>query len=141
MRIAEDVGEIEEAGIPVVEAHAMHRAGHAVLVQIGGHVDAEHVEPARHQRMNVARDRLGERRDEDARGERRRLVMAVENHRIPFQFRARHVARFQHVVHVAVAVVVVADVFLVEIGQGRDFVRRAEILAIPGDHLVPARRD
>ncbi len=134
-RIAEDVGEIEEARIPVVEAHAVHRARHSVLVQVGRHVDPQYVEPARHQRVYVARDRFRERRDEDARRKRRRLVMAVENHRIPFQLGSRHVARFQHVVHVAVAIVVMAHVFLVQIGQGRDLVRRAQILAIPRHHL------
>ena len=134
--VAKDVGEVEKAGVPIVEAHAMDGAGHLVFIQISSHVHAENVEPAPHQGINVGRDGLGERRNENARGKRRGLVMAVENHRVPFDFGARDIARFQHVVHVAVAIVVVSDVLLIEVGQRTHFVRRSDILAIPGHHFV-----
>src|SRR5258708_2812608 len=81
--VAEDMRKIEKSRVPVVESHAMNGAGHAVLIEVGGHPDAVQVEPARHQWMDIRRDRLGERRNKDARGKWRRLVMAIENHWIP----------------------------------------------------------
>ena len=134
--VAEDVREIQKSRVPVVEPGPVDRARHVVLVQIGRHVHAQNVQPARHQRMDVRRNGLHERRDEDARGERSRLVMAIEHHGVPFQFSARHLLRLQHVIHVAVAVVIVADVFLVKIGQRADLVGRADVLAVPRRHLV-----
>ena len=53
-----------------------------------------------------------------------------------------HHARLDHVEHVAVAVVVVADVLLVQPRHRRDLERRADVAAIPlGDHLLPIRVD
>ena len=53
----------------------------------------------------------------------------------------RHVcsmhARLDHVQHVGVAVVVVADVLLIQPRQARQLVRRADVLHVPlGDHLL-----
>ena len=63
--------------------------------------------------------------------------MVVEDLRLPF---ARHPGRHPRldlVDHVAVAVVVVADVLLVEEGRRGDFVRRAQVGAVPlGDHRL-----
>ena len=59
-------------------------------------------------------DGLGERRQPDAGRERRRLVMDVDDLRFPLAPEILHQARLDHVEHVAVAVVVVADVFLIE---------------------------
>ena len=62
------------------------------------------------------RDRLGERRQPDARRERRRLVLHVDDLRLPLAPRARDdLARLDHVQHVGVAIVVVADVLLIQL--------------------------
>ena len=46
-------------------------------------------------------------------------------------------ARLDHVQHVGVAVVVVADVLLIELRQSRQLVRRADVLHVPlGHHLL-----
>src|SRR5215813_10349807 len=70
--VAKDMSKVEKSRIPVVEPCAMDGAGHLALIQISRHVYPVHVQPARHQRMNVRRDRLDEGRDEDAGGKRRR---------------------------------------------------------------------
>src|SRR5262245_9983183 len=134
--VPKDMSIVEKSRIPVVEPCAMDGAGHLALIQISRHVDPEYIQPARHQRMNVRRDRLDEGRDEDAGGKRRRLMMTIEDDRTPFQLGASHLLRFEHVVHVAVAIVVMTDVFLIEIGQRADLVWRAEIFSIPRDDLV-----
>ena len=63
--------------------------------------------------------------------------MTVKNHRLPFQLGACHVLCFDHVVHVAVAIIVVPDVLLIKLGHGADFVRRTEVLLVPmRDHVL-----
>ncbi len=116
----------------------MHGAGHVVLVQIGRHRGAEYVHPAVHQRVRIERDRIAERRNPDARGKRRGLVMVVEHLRIIFELGAGDHLRLDHVVHVAVAIVIVADVFLPQPGRVAHLVRRAEIAAVPFGHLILA---
>ena len=63
-------------------------------------------------------------------------MMAIEDHGIPLELGSSDIARLQHVVHIAVAIVVVADVFLIKIRQRTHFVGRAQILAVPGNHFV-----
>ena len=60
-------------------------------------------------------DRIGERRQPDARREGRRLVLHVDDLRLPLAPRALNDARLDHVEHVRIAVVVVADVLLVQL--------------------------
>jgi hypothetical protein len=93
------------------------------------HADGVHL--PRHQPGDARRDRLGERGEPDARRERRGLVLHVDDLRLPLPPRARDHARLDHVQHVRVAVVVVADVLLIQLVQRRHLVRRADILAVP----------
>ena len=83
------------------------------------------------------RDRLRERRQPDARRKRRRLMVHVDDVRLPLPPRVLHHARLDHVQHVGVAVVVVADVLLIETRHRRRRVRRAEPRHVPvGHHLM-----
>ncbi len=65
-------------------------------------------------------------------------MLAVEDDGAVFDFCAGDDLRLDHVEHVAVAVVVVADVLLVEPRHWRDFERSSEVAAIPGDDHVLA---
>ena len=68
--------------------------------------------------------------------------MHVDDLRLPLPPRVLHHARFDHVEHVAVAVVVVADILLVELRHRRDLERRADVAAIPlRHHLLAVRVD
>ena len=136
--VVEVVGVVQEAGVPVVEARPHVRSAHlAALLERLCHRHAHQVDGPPHQRMYVARDRLGERRDPDARRKRRRLVVVVEKLRLPLAHDPGDRPRLDHVDHVAVAVVVVADVLLVELRQPGDLERRSEVLLIPiGDHVL-----
>ena len=62
--------------------------------------------------------------------------MTVKNDRVPFNLRPRHILRLHHVVHVAVAIVVVPHIFLVQIRQRADLVRRAQVFSIPRHNFV-----
>ncbi len=63
-------------------------------------------------------------------------MMTIEDYRVPFQLSASHFLRLEHVVHVAVAVVIVPDVLLIQIGQRADLIRRTQVLSIPRDDFV-----
>ena len=94
---------------------------------------------ARHQPGRVRGNRLGERRQPDARRKRRRLVVHVNDVRLPLPPRVLHDARLDRVEHVGVAVVVVADVLLIEPRQihALRFVRRADARhVVVGDHRL-----
>ena len=68
-------------------------------------------------------------------GKRRRLVLHVYDLRLPLAPRLLHHPRLDHVEHVGVAVVVVADVLLIELRQR--LVGVADVLHVPlGHHLV-----
>ena len=129
---------VDVARIPRVEARAhVRRADLAVLLERlrDRHADGVHLAP--HERRRVAADRLGEGRQPDARRERRRLVVHVDDLRLPLPPRALDHARLDHVEHVAVAVVVVPDVLLVELHERRDLVRRAQVRRVPvGDDVL-----
>ena len=91
-----------------------------------------------HIRADVGRDRVGERRHPDARGERCGLMLRIPDHRRIGLFGRVDPARLDHVEHVAVAVVVVADILLVEVRHPAGLVRRADMLAVPvDDHVLP----
>ena len=93
-------------------------------------------------RRRVDADRLGKRRQPDARRERAGLVVHVDDLRLPLPPGVLEHARLDHVEHVGVAVVVVADVLLVELRQARQLVGRADVLHVPlGHHLLAVRVD
>jgi hypothetical protein len=90
----------------------------------------------------VDADRLGKRRQPDPGREGTRLMMHVDDLRLPLPPRVLEHARLDHVEHVGVAVVVVADVLLIQARQPRQLVRRADVLHVPlGDHLLAVRID
>ncbi len=101
---------------------------------------ADHVDLSGDDWRRVQADRLGERRQPDPRRERRGLVEDVDDVRLPLAPEVLEHPRLDHVDHVAVAVVVVADVFLVEPRQPRPLVRRVGVLHQPlAHHLHPIR--
>ena len=64
-------------------------------------------------------------------------MVHVDDLRLPLPPGVLEHARLDHVQHVGVAVVVVADVLLIQPRQARELVRRADVLHVPlGDHLV-----
>ena len=84
------------------------------------------------QRMDVGVHRLGVRRHEDARRGLAHLVLVEPDLREPLAVdRARHRARLLLREHEPVAVVVVADVVVVEPGHPAALVARAHVLAVP----------
>ena len=98
---------------------------------------ADHVDFARDHVRRFDADRLRERRQPDARRERARLMVHVDDLRLPLPPRVLDDARLDHVQHVRVAVVVVADVLLIQLRQARQLVRRADVLHVPlGHHLL-----
>ena len=60
-------------------------------------------------------------------GKRRRLVMHVDDLRLPLPPGVLHHARLDHVEHVGVAIVVVADVLLIQLRHRRQLERRADV--------------
>ena len=105
----------------------MHGHGHAV--------DAD-----RNQRVVVEVEGITERRDEHDRAGGTHLVMVVDDLRIPFaEHHARQVHRFDGGGHDEVAVVVVADVFVIEAGQADEGTFLRIFLAhIPVGHELDA---
>jgi hypothetical protein len=100
-----------------------------------GHAD--HVHFARHDERCVDADRFGKWRQPDAGGEWTRLMVDVDDLRFPLTPGVFQGARFHHVQHVGVAVVVVAGVFLIQLRQAGELVRRADVLHVPlRDHLL-----
>ena len=64
-------------------------------------------------------------------------MVNVDDLRLPLAPRVLDHARLDHVEHVGVAVVVVADVLLVELRRVRQLVRRPDVFHVPvGDHLL-----
>ena len=70
------------------------RAGLSVRVELLRDPRADRVDLARHDRRRAQADRIGERRNPDARREGRRLVVHVDDVRLPLAPRALDDARF-----------------------------------------------
>ena len=136
--VLERRGVVDVAGIPRVVAGAhVSGANLAFRIELARDRHADHVQLARHDVGGVQGDRLGERRQPDARRKRRRLVVHVDDVRFPLPPGVFHDPRLDHVEHVAVAVVVVADELLVEAGHRLARRRRAGALHVPlRSHLV-----
>ncbi len=84
------------------------------------HRGADRVDAVDHQRVDVVVERIAKRRDEQHRAGGARLVMVVDDLREPLAIQhAVHVLRLGLSVSVEIAVVVVADVFLIEARQSR----------------------
>ena len=106
----------------------VRRARLVVRVELLRDQRADRVDLARRDRRSPEADGIGERRDPDARGERRRLVVHVDDVWLPLAPHALPHARLDAVHHVAVAVVVVPHVLLVGLVRER---------RLPG-HCLPA---
>ncbi len=134
---------VDIAGIPRVERGAhVGRADEPLLVEPLGDRHPDHVHFARHEIRGIDADGLRERREPDPRRKRPRLVVHVDDLGLPLAPGVLHDARFDHVEHVGVAVVVVADVLLVQARHARQLVRRADVLHVPvRDHLLAVRVD
>jgi len=140
-RVVEAVGVVEEPRVPVIEAGAhVHRTRLPPLLQRLCHRHAHQVHRPPHQRVDMRRDRLCERRDPDASRERRGLVVVVEELRLPIAHDPGDDSRLDLVDHVAVAVVVVPDVFLVQLRRPRHLERSAQVGVVPlRDHVLAIR--
>ena len=134
---------VHVARVPGVEAGAhMRGAGFPFGLELLGDQHPDGVHLARHQRVHPQADRLGEGGQPDPSREGRRLMVYVDDLRLPLPPRACDHARLDHVQHIAVAVVVVPDVLLVELVQRAHLVRGANVLPVPvGDDLLPVGID
>ena len=149
-RFGQHAGDVVERRDPV-EAHVApagidRRSDHAGLAggfELVAHVRAPPRHLAPHQRIAIGTDRLGVRRDVEARVAAAHLVMIDVGLRHPVAVhQLAEVLRLGQVQREAVAVVVVAGVLLVEPRQAGRFVRRADVLHVPvGDHLRAVRID
>ena len=130
---------VDVAGIPRVERRPHVRgADLSALLEALRDSHADHVDLARHQKRRVAADRLRERRQPDARRKRRRLVVHVDDVRLPVAPGLLDDPRLDHVQHVGVAVVVVADVLLIELRQSGQLIRRPDVRHVPFAHHLLA---
>ncbi|GIU77772.1 MAG: hypothetical protein KatS3mg005_1010 [Bryobacteraceae bacterium] len=107
--------------------------------QIGGHVHAHHVAELGDQGIDVGLYRIQPRRDEHSGAEHAHLVDVIDNLRpenIMQFFDDGPVFRLGE--EIPVAVIVMADVFLIELGRTGALERGAQGAAIPGGHEVEA---
>jgi hypothetical protein len=119
---------------PGVESHARNRAALAFLIESPRHRVADEIHAAHHERWDVRIHGIVERRHENPRREGTGLMLVVDDLRKPFRVElARAVPRFGLVHHEPVAVVVVADVLVPQLGR-TVLPRPAEVLAIPVRH-------
>ena len=82
------------------------------------HGRADGLDSESHQRVQIVIHRVAEGRDEDHLAGRPGLVMVVHELRVPLDEKLPvHVGGFRHVRGERIAIVVVADVFVVEAGQ------------------------
>ncbi len=132
-----EVGRRAHAAVPPgVELQSRHRADLAFLLEPSRDRVSDGVDAAHDQRRDVRVDRVLERRHEDARGKRRLLVLVVDDLRKPDVIQlAGDGLRFRLREHEPVAVVVVTDVAMVQLGQRRLLIRRADMRHVPVGHL------
>ena len=139
------VVEVGHGAHPAVPPHRIDHVGddawHFLHGEAIGHRRTHHVDARRHPGMDVRVDRIGEWRQEDTRPSRPCLVVVVDDLREPLAVQnSRHRTGLRHVVHEPVAVVVVADIVMVELGRPRRLERCLEILSIPiGNDVEPIR--
>ena len=133
--VVEIIGVVQKSWIPVVEAAPhVHGTLLSTLLERLSHRHPDQIDRAPHEWMHVRADGLRERRNPDARGERRRLVVVVDDLRFPVSIYARHHPRLDLIDHISVAVVVVPDVLLIQERRARDLERCAQVLVIPIRH-------
>src|SRR4051794_33258154 len=67
-------------------------------------------------------------------------MLAIKDNRVVVEFSPGDYLLLEHVLHVAVAVIVVADVLLVKPGHGADFIGGSDAIHVPlGDHVLAVR--
>jgi hypothetical protein len=74
--------------------------------------------------------------DIEMRRERSRLVLTVEDDGTVLDLRLRHDPLFFHIHHVAIAIVVVADILLLEPRHRSDLILGPQVLPVPRDDHV-----
>ncbi len=130
--VVEVIGVVHEPRVPVVETGAhVHGALLTTFLQRLGHRHADQVHRSPHEGVDELGDGFGERGDPDSGGKRRCLVVVVHDLRFPIPQNPSDNPRLDHVEHVAITIVVVADVALVQAWHGSDFVRRSQVGPIP----------
>ena len=127
---------VDIARIPRVVARThVRRADLAALLQPLRDRHPDHVHFARQQVRRMGRDRLRERREPDPRREWRGLVMDINDVGFPQPPGVLERPRLDHVEHVGVPVVVVANIFLIQLRHRRDGrVGRRRVLHLPLRH-------
>jgi hypothetical protein len=124
----------------------MRDPGQAGVVQRRRHLRADEIDPRDNRGIEVGIDRILKRGHEEADAVRAHLMHVVYDFRKPVLVQhARHEASLDLRQHEPVAVVVVADVLVVQPRQRTAFVPRALVTAVPADDRVEAvgihRRD
>ena len=122
---------------PGVEERPRHDPGETRGRESRRHVAAERAHRCRERGVDVGLPRVGEGRDEQACAARTHLVHVVHDLRVPAVVEvAQRELRLLLREHVPVAVVVVADVGLVEQRRARALERRPQLLPVPLAHDV-----
>ena len=137
-----EVGHGAHAAVPPhAEDDARDDARHLFKSKPIGHRAAHQVDAGGDAGMDVGVDRVGEGRQEDARPARDRLVVVVDDLRIPLVVEhLRDGLRLGHVVHEPVAVVIVADVVVIEPRRARRLEGGVEGVLVPrGDDVEAVR--
>ena len=127
------------AGPVSVVNHVVADAGLAGFFQPQGHPRAQQVGDAENHGLDVERQRVGLRRHEHARPGRAHLVLVEKDLREPAVVEdVVDDLRLHLCKHVVVAVVVVADVVVVEPGEAAALILGASVLVVPVDdhHLA-----
>lgn len=123
------------AGPIAVVDHVVADAGFAGFLQAHGHVGAEQVGQAEDHGIHFEVKRIGLRRDEHARAGATHLVLVKEHLREPLVVEdVVHHLSFLLGEHVEVAVVIVANVVVVEPGHAAAFEFGSEVLVVPVDY-------
>ena len=140
---ADDVVEVRGGPngpvVPGGELIARHHARFALALEAVEHRAAHQVDPSDDLRVDVRVERVGKRRHEHPRRRPPRLVLVVHDLGQPLLVEQRvDDAGLGLRLHVRVAVVVVADVLLVQPRHRAVLVRRVQVLAVPVDDHVHA---
>ena len=147
-RLGEDPDHVVEvrrgadrAVVPSGELVARDHARLALALEPIEHRATHQVDAANDLRIDVGVERIGKRRDEHPRRRPPSLVLVVHDLRQPLLVQQRvDDAGFGLRLHVGVAVVVVADVLLVQPRHRAVLAGRVQVLAVPIHHQVHAIR-
>ena len=134
-----DLGDI--SGVPSIEQKPGDDPLLSFRLEGLGYGGSDEILPSEKERREVEVCRLAVGRDENEGGEGRCLVMVVKNVGVPIMMDdAVKALGLWNTEHEGVAVVVMADVFLIEPREGTRLVGSAQVFGVPfGDNVHPIR--